>query len=329
MSFLLRDSLDLLSLILSFSRRLHDVGRLRTCCRQWRAVLLDPSANDATRHLFADIDARFNRRVGDVAVRNVFATTALRTLALTGCAGVSDLGISWLGASAPYLESLDLSRCEAVSDTGLGHVANGCAHLVSLDLSHLPRLSDAGLAAFRRCRRLRQIVLTNTAVGNHGLYTLSRGCVQLERVYAARTCVGREGILSLAASCTGLRELCLDECSNAYNEVNGGGGGGGEGSEGGGPLGLGLANDHIDDNVLGVLFLLCKELEVLDVAHAGDVTDAGLAGPDGASLKSFSPRIRRLGLWGCAQVSAAAVAALQASGIEVSHELARTCHVAL
>jgi hypothetical protein len=298
---------DLMRTILSFVRRLSDAVRLRSCCKAWRATLLD--GDDAAAHLFAKVSVRFNRRVKDVTLRSTFASTLLRKLEVTGCAAVTDIGLSWLCVAATNLEELDISRCELVSNVGLEYVGWYCRALTSLDVSHLPLIND-GEHQFH-CPALRHFCCANTGIGNLCIETLAQRCLRLETVHAARTAVGARGLWALANHCTDLQQICLDECSNAYNPND-------RLPE------EGFADDHIRDDGLRFLAERCPRLEVVECAHAGDVGDAGVL-----ALLDQCPFLRRVGLWGCAEVTAEAVAALQRRGVDVSHGLARTCQVAL
>ena len=161
--------------------------------------------------------------------------------------------------AATNLEELDISRCELVSNVGLEYVGWYCRALTSLDVSHLPLIND-GEHQFH-CPALRHFCCANTGIGNLCIETLAQRCLRLETVHAARTAVGARGLWALANHCTDLQQICLDECSNAYNP-----------------------NDRLlEEGSPTTTFATtgCSSpsgacLEVVECAHAGDVGDAGV-----------------------------------------------------
>ena len=315
---------DVMAAVLSFAGCLRDVAAMRACCRSWVKDLLNP-LHQATAHLFQRIEEHFNQSVSDKCIQSSFATEALRVLQLTGCRSVTDVGVAWLATLAPCLEVLDVSRCDRVSDYGLHYVAAHCKLLVSLDISHLPRMTDQnGLAKFIACPQLRHINVTQTAAGNYGLSTVAMYSALLESICGCRTNVGGTGLRRIATFCPHLQQLYLDDCSNAYNY---GAAAMGEHIQDYTQDGNNVAlptNDHINDQSLAVLARRCPSLRVLEIAHAGDVTDEGVI-----DLGRTCRRLERLNLWGCNKVTFSAVNSLQLSGVEVSHPQARTCRFAM
>ena len=82
----------------------------------------------------------------------------LISINLSGCRGISDIGISAIAEGCHQLTSIDLSSCDDVSDIGISAIAKGCHQLISINLSYCHGLSDIGLSAIAKgCHNLTNI----------------------------------------------------------------------------------------------------------------------------------------------------------------------------
>ena len=131
-------TLDLVRVIVSFTRRLQDDATWRACCRTWRHELLD-SAHPTTRRLFKAVEVPFSRQFGLPGALELVATAALRELRAPGAGRLDESALVALGHGSPGLRMLDVSRCEGATNCGLAWLAYSCRGLVELDVSLCPR----------------------------------------------------------------------------------------------------------------------------------------------------------------------------------------------
>lgn len=204
---------------------------------------------------------------------------SLRTLKLTHCDRVSNLGIKsvaiccyrtltqlnisscnrltaescgWvagtLGCAQPAcasLESLDMSFCPKMTDDALLALATGCLKLRFLSIARNQKLTDAGVVAVAKsCRRLEVIDLTECpAVGDKSLCALGRWSVALRSMLAARAGpIGNRGLGALARGC---RRLATVNIAGAR---------------------------RVSEGALGELATCCRALRTLNVSGCEEVT---------------------------------------------------------
>mmetsp|Transcript_55414 Transcript_55414/g.109877 ORF Transcript_55414/g.109877 Transcript_55414/m.109877 type:complete len:261 (+) Transcript_55414:34-816(+) len=244
---LVAEQMDVMRLIVSFSRALQDVFGIRAVQRCWASNALLDSRMQPTCELFRSITAPFNDRLS-ISVVSFLASSSLRVLKISGSASISDQSLGVVGQVAVKLDNLDISRCEAVSDSGLCSIARGCRHLRTLDVSQIPRISSTSIVEVaEHCCLLQWVAFRhNFLVDNDALCSLGMRCPCLDTVHAAHSSVSNRGVASLAAGCVGLKELSLSHCGD------------------------------IGDEALHALGVHCSRLESLSVAYAGNVTDYGI-----------------------------------------------------
>lgn len=116
----------------------------------------------------------------------------------------TDIGLSAIGCSCPYLRSLSIWKLPLITDAGLLSIANGCPMLENLDLCQCPLISDEGLIAIaQKCPNLTALTIDSClGISNDGLQAVACGCPNLVSI-SIKDCplVGDKGISKLV-SCT-------------------------------------------------------------------------------------------------------------------------------
>ncbi|CAA2973046.1 EIN3-binding F-box 1-like [Olea europaea subsp. europaea] len=87
----------------------------------------------------------------------------LKSLAITTCRGVSDLGLEAIGKGCPNLHQVCLRRCPLVSDKGLISFAKAAGSLENLQLEECHRITHSGVfGIFANCGgKLKALALAN------------------------------------------------------------------------------------------------------------------------------------------------------------------------
>lgn len=218
------------------------------------------------------------------------AFAALRSVALAGCAALTDVGVSWLVERCRGLARLDLSRCAKLSDLALRAVGDNLPQLERLAVSACPRISARGLRHLARgCPRLAE---------------LDASCLPLLRddasSWPADTADQAEGVAAVAAYCLGLKRVDLTDCAlvgdralaalaaaNGLRELRVGG-----------------CAQLVTSAGVRTVLAVCRQLEALALDGCVLVDDAAFASLDASSS------LLSLRLGGCSRVSDAALAAL-------------------
>lgn len=188
---------------------------------------------------------------------------AITSLTAARCGGVTDKGIEVLARKkGPALRALHVPGCESVSDDGIEFVAKHCTGLRSIDLSGCPRVRDRSVFAISALTGLQDIALDDCAE------------------------VSDDALRQLFTSVTQLRSLSIKGCTNATEE--------GLRFMHEMPVPWGVRNhrncallhtlrlgrnNHISDEFLMVLAVVCPHLRVLEI------TECPLVGGDQAMGK--------------------------------------------
>lgn len=188
---------------------------------------------------------------------------AITNLTAARCSGITDKGIEiFARKKGSILKALHVPGCESVSDDGIEFVAKHCTGLRSIDLSGCPRVRDRSVFAISALTGLQDIALD--------------GCAE----------VSDDALRQLFTSVTQLKSLSIRGCTNAteeglrfMHEI---------------PVPWGIrkhrncallhtfrlgCNNHISDEFLMVLAVVCPHLRVLEV------TECPLVGGDQAMGK--------------------------------------------
>ncbi|KAL7132184.1 hypothetical protein ABFS83_12G055000 [Erythranthe nasuta] len=233
------------------------------------------------------------------------AFTSLRLLNLHNCKGITDKGLSAIGSGLPCLQSLDVSYCRKLTDKGLSSVAKGCHglralhvmgcrfitdsllsalslncnNLEELGLQGCTNLTDSGLTVLAEgCKRLKHLDLNKCSnIGDIGISNVSKACSSSLRTLKLLDCykIGDDSILSLAKYCKNLETLIIGGCRDLSDDAIKSLAFACYGS---------LKNLRMDwclkvsDTSLVCIFLMCRNLEVLDVGCCEEVTDSAFQG---------------------------------------------------
>lgn len=134
----------------------------------------------------------------------------LENLALVGCVGVGDDGLTYLSKS---LQRLDVSKCRNVSCTGIISLASVSSHLCQLTLAYCIPVTNALLASFQHFGRLQTIKFDGCMISSTALESIGKRCKSLREISLSK-CIGvtDNGISAIAACCTELNKLDLTCC---------------------------------------------------------------------------------------------------------------------
>jgi len=133
----------------------------------------------------------------------------LGTLILAGCIELTDQSCHSIGSHFPLLKTLDLSDCCNVTDLGVDHVLTGCKYLGEIRLRNLIRLNDGFIMSIQKSvettKKLNHIDISGcTGFSNEALIQLLE-CDQgplhyLDLSYCKQIDIGLIGLQSTSAS---------------------------------------------------------------------------------------------------------------------------------
>ncbi|XP_019173929.1 PREDICTED: EIN3-binding F-box protein 1-like [Ipomoea nil] len=253
----------------------------------------------------------------------------LRSLVITACQGVTDLGIEAVSKGCPNVKQLCLRKCTLLSDNGVVSFVKAAESIESLQLEECHRISQAGVfgilvhsagklkalafencfgmkdlafgvPALPPCNSLRSLSICNcTGFGDASLVVLSRLCPNLVHLnLSGLNGVTDYGLLPFVQSCdAGLVKVNLSGCINvtdktisAIAKLHG--------------ETLELLNLNgcgcVTDASLAAIADYCSVLRDLDISKSR-VSDFGIAALAGGSAIQFSLQI--LSLSGCVLAS--------------------------
>ncbi|KAL3360985.1 hypothetical protein AABB24_014086 [Solanum stoloniferum] len=262
----------------------------------------------------------------------------LRSLAITACHGVTDLGLEALGKGCPNLKLFCLRKCTILSDNGLVAFAKGSVALENLQLEECHRITQAGFVgvllscgkklkvlsmvncfgvkelacrfpSVLPCNSLQSLSIRNCpGVGNATLAIVGRVCPKLTHLELSGLLeVTDEGLFPLVQSCeAGLVKVNLSGCVNVTDrsvsfitELHGGS----------------LESLNVDecryvtDATLLAISNNCWLLKELDISKCG-ITDSGIA----SLASTVRLNLQILSLSGCSMLSDKSVPFLQKLG---------------
>lgn len=125
---------------------------------------------------------------------------------LSGCLGITNVGLRSFSLTCGALQTIDLSRCPQLDDVGLSSIAAGCWGLRELKLSHCGRITDEGLISITVCRQLEVLDVEGCGgIGDYGsrvLKDLGRHCSRLRTInWLGCKRVEDEGLRAIARGC--------------------------------------------------------------------------------------------------------------------------------
>ncbi|XWS70428.1 hypothetical protein CRYUN_Cryun03dG0047400 [Craigia yunnanensis] len=175
----------------------------------------------------------------------------LKSLTVTSCRGVTDLGLEAVGNGCPNLKQFCLRKCAFLSDNGLVSFAKTVSSLESLQLEECHRITQSGFFGFLLncsaklkaislvnclgikdlnlglppvflCESLRSLSIRNCpGFGDASLVALGKLCPQLQQVeLSGLHGITDAGFLPLLESCeAGLMKVNLSGCVNLSDKV--------------------------------------------------------------------------------------------------------------
>ncbi|XP_021901608.1 EIN3-binding F-box protein 1 [Carica papaya] len=175
----------------------------------------------------------------------------LKSLTITSCNGVTDMGLEAVGKGSPNLKQFCLRKCAFLSDNGLVSFAKAAGSLESLQLEECHRITQFGLfgsllncgaklkaislvncfgirdlslemAQLSPCKSLHTLCVRNCpGFGDASLIALGKLCPQLQHIeLCGLNGVSDAGVLPLVKSCEpGLLKVNLSGCVNVTDKV--------------------------------------------------------------------------------------------------------------
>ncbi|KAF8358843.1 fbxl-1 [Pristionchus pacificus] len=210
----------------------------------------------------------------------------LSTLILKGCEGLTERVFEGVESNLKELRVLNMHQCY-VTDITVTCLAEGAHNLQSLNLANCNLISDASLQALAKgCKQLVTLELAHcTPLSDSGFTHLGRSCTKLERI-DLEDCINitDSSVICFSMNCPNLANLGLSHC------------------------------ELLTDASITALIANQREiLEVLELDNCPNISDAGL------SQLKVCPKLRRLDLYDCQNVSKDAVCRFrsQRPGVEV------------
>ncbi|KAK6140710.1 hypothetical protein DH2020_025549 [Rehmannia glutinosa] len=250
----------------------------------------------------------------------------LKSLLITSCQGVSDMGLEAIGQGCPDLKMFVVRKCPLVSDNGVVSFAKAAVSLESLKLEEIHRITQFGVFGILNNGKLKALALANClgirdvafgfpltsfcyslrsltirncpGIGNTGLGMLGKLCPKLTHVdLTGLQGITDSGILPLVQRTeAGLAKVNLSGCVNLKDNVVA------EITKFHGET-LEVLNldgcKYITDVSLMAIARNCSVLSELDVSQCG-ISDYGIAVLAGAEQLN----LQILSLAGCSLVSA-------------------------
>lgn len=175
----------------------------------------------------------------------------LKSLTITSCMGVTDLGLESVGKGCPNLKQFCLQKCAFLSDKGLICFAKAASSLESLQLEECHRITqlgffgsllncgaklkalslinclgikdeNLGVPLNASCQSLRSLSIRNCpGFGDASLAVLSKLCPQLQNVdLSGLQGISDTGLLPVLESCeAGLVKVNLSGCVNLTDKI--------------------------------------------------------------------------------------------------------------
>ena len=103
------------------------------------------------------------------------ACTGLESLSLSGCLGVTGVGLAVVGETAPTLLKLDITNCQQLANWAFQRVCSGCPLLEDVNVSMCVKITDHDIRVLaENCPRLRKLNVRDTRqVSDEGLVAVS------------------------------------------------------------------------------------------------------------------------------------------------------------
>jgi hypothetical protein len=140
----------------------------------------------------------------------------LKSLNLSFCGNISDVGISTVLEACPNLLELNLSVCYKITDISILKIGEKYLTLHSLNISGNRNITDIGLMGIANgCPHLHSLYLCDVKVSNLGLVRIAEKCPNLHTLDLS-DCrrITDMGVVSIVEKCRNITDLDLSYCWN-------------------------------------------------------------------------------------------------------------------
>ncbi|GMI33163.1 hypothetical protein TeGR_g14531, partial [Tetraparma gracilis] len=204
--------------------------------------------------------------------------TQLKELKLSECHGITNIGLRSLAMKCTGIENLDFTNCPNLDDHALRVIAAGMWGLKTFTLTGCSGITDSGIAEVARCcHHLETLDVSSCErVGEYGdkaLLEVGKYCHELTtlNMFGCKH-VADAGIKAIANGCRSLQNLSLTGCrelsGSAVKSLA---------SHCSDLRNLCIANcNKIENKDLAKLAKHCRKLENLDISECGNITYKGL-----------------------------------------------------
>nr|CAB3245077.1 F-box/LRR-repeat protein 13-like [Phallusia mammillata] len=119
--------------------------------------------------------------IKDQGLASLGVNNKIRSITLSECSGISDLGLQKFCQQVKELESLDVSHCMALSDSAIKNLAFCCRMLTGLNVAGCPLLTDLSIQYLSGvCHYIHVLNLSGCIyISDRALKYLRKGCKQL------------------------------------------------------------------------------------------------------------------------------------------------------
>ena len=123
-------------------------------------------------------------QTSDSSLKTLGQSGHLRSVTLSSCRLMTDLGLTKFATSCTHLESLNLSFCTQLTDNAIRSMAFCCKYLTKLNVCSCPLLTDMSLQYLSGvCKFLHEIDISYCPlITDKGTKYLRRNCLYLKRV---------------------------------------------------------------------------------------------------------------------------------------------------
>ncbi|ODQ67246.1 RNI-like protein, partial [Nadsonia fulvescens var. elongata DSM 6958] len=230
----------------------------------------------------------------------------LQTLYASNCTQFTDAGIQSLAMNCRYLKRVKLTNCANISDDSISTLLKNCPHLIELDLFGCEKITNETVSqVFVKLNQLREINLgLNTFITDQAFMNVTPITLLLDRLrvvdFTGCAHLTDISIGKLISAAPRIRNIVLTKCLNITDqslmEIS--------------RLGRFLQYIHlghcnnITDFGINQLSRSCVKIQYIDVACCTQITNTSVYD------LSLLPKLRRIGLVKCVNITDSAVLAL-------------------
>lgn len=161
-------STDLRNVMLTckrWSRNSVDLLWHRPACTTWKkhSMICKTLSLEQPYYAYAEFVKRLNlaqlsQEVNDGSVVALAACNRVERLTLTGCSGLTDMGLTALATNSSHLMALDISGDFQITEESIKVIAEHCKRLQGLNISNCVRISPESLVVLAEaCKYLKRV----------------------------------------------------------------------------------------------------------------------------------------------------------------------------